>query len=403
MTASAWSTSGGRRWNFSKGKQAFIVQTVYTESLTNHRYRYALEQCFARSKSLAQPSIASLQALVLFLITTHYSPTSAPVNSLLALAISLALQLNLHQDPLQTSQGQSSYSTVADRTSTEIRRRLWWHIMTLDVQYAEITRTDPLISETMWTTRFPDSLNDGELDASCKLPIPPQTGKVFDPGTFAIPAAAPHGGEQENRRTDTSFALLRIEMMHVLRRQGFSEQFCANSGYNYLSTSAARIRFLEDLVQRVNQKFLQSCQGNDFLSFFERNAVKLVLSKHLMLAKQDEPARDRLRNCIKVLEAAVGLRKAHPRWAWLLRQPVELDSLELLWECLAAQSGTDQLDGDADRQHAWRLAEKAIESGERDDLAACYPMQWSRIQNLYTRAIELRSAQTQTGSQEQEN
>jgi len=334
---------------------------------------------------------------------THYSPLSAPVNSLLALAISLALRLSLHQDPLETSQSASNYPTVADRTSAEMRRRLWWHIMTLDVQYAEITRTDPTVSEAMWTTRFPGSFNDGELDASSELPIPPPTGEIFDPETFSIQAAALQGGDQANRKTDMSFALSMIEMTHALRRHRFSEQFCINNGYNYLSTPAARIQFLNDLVKKVNQRYVQIYEGNDFLSFFERNAVKLVLSKHLMVSKQDEPVRDRLHNCIQVLEAAVGLRKTHPRWAWLLRQPVELDSVELVWECLVAQTNAEQFDSDADRQFAWRLAEKVTESGERDNLTACYPTQWSRIRKLYAQAIALRSAQIRTGNQEQES
>jgi Fungal specific transcription factor domain len=333
---------------------------------------------------------------------THYSPLSAPVDSLLALAISIALRLNLHQDPSQTSLGESSYPTVANRTSKEMRRRLWWHLMTLDVQYAEITKTDPTITEAMWTTRFPGSFNDGELDASSELPIPPQTGEIFDPETLMIQIATPRGGEQENCRTDMSFALSRIEIMHVLRRHGFSEKFCLNNGYEYLSTSTARVQFIDDLVKRVNQKYLQFWKGNDFLGFFERNAVKIMLSKHLMLAKKNGAARDRLRDCVQVLEAAVGLRKTYPRCAWLVRQPVELDTLELLWEYFATQPDTEQLSGDADEQHAWKLAERGTESGDRDNLAACYPTQWSRIKNLCDRAIELRSRQTRSGDLEQE-
>jgi hypothetical protein len=333
---------------------------------------------------------------------THYSPLSAPFDFLLTLAISLALRLNLHQDQSQTSQGQSNYPTVADRTSEEMRRRLWWHLMTLDVQYAEIMKTDPTITEAMWTTRFPGSFNDGELDDSNELPIPPQTGEIFNPETFTIQITTPHDDEQENYRTDMSFALSRIEIMYVLRRHGFSEQFCLNNGYEYLSTSTARVQFINDLVKRVNQKYLQFWKGNDFLGFFERNAVKIMLSKHLMLAKQDRPAKDRLHDCIKVLEAAVGLRKTYPRCAWLVRQPVELDTIELLWEYFITQLGTEQLSGDVDEQHAWKLAEKATESGDRDNLAACYPTQWSRIQNLCDRAIELRSRQTRSGNLEQE-
>ncbi|KAF1808579.1 hypothetical protein P152DRAFT_517473 [Eremomyces bilateralis CBS 781.70] len=359
------------------------------------RYRYALEQCFVRSNSRARLSVASLQALVLFLNMTHYSPLSTPVDSLLTLGIGLALRLNLHQDPSQSSQGHPSYPTIADHTSAEMRRRLWWHIMALDVQYAEAAIRDPIISEAMWTTRFPSSYNDGELDCLSEQPMPPPTGETFDPEIFATQATAPHSDEQESRRTDMSFALSRLEIMKSLRRYSFSEQFCINNGYNYLATPVAQIQFLNDLVQRVHQKYLRFQQGNDRLSFFERNAVKLILSKHLMMAKRNEPIREILSNCIKVLEAAVGLRKSQARWAWLLRQPVELDSLELLLECLARRPDTEQLSGDEDLEHAWTLAKKATESGERDNLAACYPAQWARIQKLCEHAIERRFPRTQ--------
>jgi hypothetical protein len=234
---------------------------------------------------------------------THYSPLSAPVNSLLALAIGLALRLGLHQDPPQPVQSLSStptlssLPTVAEHTSTEMRRRLWWHIMTLDAQYAEIDKTDPIISEAMWTTSFPGSFNDSELDESSERPMPPPPGETFDPATFANQAATLYGAGQENRSTDMSFALLRMELMHTLRRHGFSEHFCTNNGYTYLTTPAARIQFLEDLVQRVNQDYLQFRQGNDLLSFFERNAVKVMLSKHLMMAQQDRPVTDRIHKC----------------------------------------------------------------------------------------------------------
>ena len=333
----------------------------------------------------------------------HYSPLSAPVDSILGLAISLALRFNLHQDPAQIPQHQTSYPTIADGTSQEMRRRLWWHLMTVDVQYAEVMKTDPIITEAMWTTKFPRSFNDSELDASSELPIPPRTGEIFDPETYTIQNANSCCDGHENSRTDISFALSRIEIMHALRRHGFSEQFCLNNGYEYISKSTARVQYINDLVNKVNQKYLQFWKGNDSLGFFERNAMKIILSKYLMLAKQDEPARDQLRDYVQVIEAAVGLRKTYPKCAWLVRQPVELDALELLWEYFTMQPGSGQLGSDADKQHAWKLAEKATESGDRDNLASCYPTQWSRIQKLCNRAVELRSGQTPSGVLEQEN
>jgi hypothetical protein len=276
-----------------------------------------------------------------------------------------------------------------------MRRRLWWHIVALDVQYAEATATDPIISEAMWTTRFPSSYNDSELDSISDRPMPPPNGERFDPETFTTLTTS-HSDEQESRITDMSFALSRLEMMRSLRQFSFSERFCIQNGYTHLSTSEAKIQFLNDLGQNVHQKYLRFQQGNDFLSFFKRNAMKLLLSKHLMMAKRDEPTKEVLNNCVKVLEAAVGLRKPQSRCAWLLRQCVELDSLELLWECLIALPG-EQPGRDENQKHALVLAERATESGERDNLAACYPDQWSRIQKLCERALERRATQTQSG------
>ena len=194
--------------------------------------------------------------------------------------------------------------------------------MALDVQYAEAATTDPIIFQVMWTTRFPSSCNDGELDAFSQRPMPPATGETFDAETFATQAIPLRSDEQENRRTDMSFTLSRLETMHSLRRCSFSERFCINNGYDHLPTSAAQIQFLNDLVQRIHQKYVQFQQGNDFLSFFKRNAVKLILSKHLMKMKRNEPTIDVLKNCVNVLEATVGLRKMGSKWVWLLRQPV---------------------------------------------------------------------------------
>jgi hypothetical protein len=317
---------------------------------------------------------------------SHYSPLSGSIDSLLALVVGLALHLHLQQDPLQFSNDQSNHLTLADRTSVEMRRRLWWHIMTLDVQYAEYMKKDPVIYEAMWTTKFPSSFNDGELDALSQVPIPPPSGEIFDQDSFDIGEETTQYREQRDRRTDMSFALSRIELMHSLRRHAFSKQFCETNGYDYLSTSAARNQFANDLVKRMNQKYLQHWKGNDFLGFFERNALKLILSKHLMLAKQKESVRDRLYDCFKVLEAAVGLRKTDSSRAWLIRQSVELDSLEMLWECLL---GTEELNDDANKRHSWTLAERASESAQRDNLATCYPAQWARIEKLYNRALDI--------------
>jgi hypothetical protein len=371
----------------------------------HHRrsYRYGLEQCLVRSNFLTNPTLTSLQALVLYLITARYSPLTAPIDSLLALAIRLAMRLGLHMDRLETLPQSSPIITLAEKTETEMQLRLWWHIMTIDVRLAEDAGTDPTIWDGMWNAEMPGNFDDVELDTFSQLPLPPDAGETFDPDTVRIqrPNAGGEHRTYRDRRTDMSFALLRIEMTHAMRRLAFSEQFCRANGYEYLSTTAARVQFLESMMRDIDLKYLQFCNRNDMFSFFERNAAKLILSRHLMMASKDGPIRETLHNCVQVLEAAAAMRKIHKKWSWLLRSYVEFDALALLWECLGKILKAAEQDvsvnsrdgGDEELRHAWTLAEVAFQRRKEDDLKYCYGDKGLRIEKLRGRALELRRAE----------
>lgn len=294
------------------------------------------------------------------------------------------MQLNLHKERTPKVREPSRFVTLGEKTETEMRRRLWWHIIVLDVQIAEDIGSDPMLWEGMWQVRMPGNLDDVELDASSELPLPPNAGEIFDPDTYAIQNAAGAGEQrlQHDRRTDMSFALLQLEMNYAMRRFAFSEHFCRANGYEYLSTQTARVQFLETLMRSIDQRYLQYCNRNDMFSFFERNAAKLMLSRHLMIARKDGPPTQTMHNCVQVLEAAAAMRKTHTRWAWLLRSSVELDTLELLWQCLhdiTTSIDYEELNQDEVR-HAWTLAEIAFQRGKEDELELCYTDKWARIE-----------------------
>jgi hypothetical protein len=205
-----------------------------------------------------------------------------------------------------------------------------------------------------------------------------------------------------DRRTDVSFALLRIEMSYAMRQFAFSEHFCTANGYRYMATKPARIQFLERHMASIDQRYLQFCNRNDMFSFFQRNAVKLILSRHLMLAKRDDNINEVLHNTVMVLEAAASMRKTHKRWAWSLRSYVELEALELLWRCLNSGllSTVDSADAEAivmpnpanigQISHGWLLASSAFQRGEDDGLDLCYSDKWARIKQLRESALSRR-------------
>lgn len=329
---------------------------------------------------------------MLYTTTVPDAPVAAPTDTLLALAIHLAMKLDIHQDYARDQQQPLVLVTLADKTESELRRRLWWHILTLDVLTAERAGTDPRIIEGTWNARPPDNIDDEELDADSQLPLPPRPGETFDPDTHAMHDYAT--AHDQGRRTDMSYALTRMEIFHSLRRHNFSEQFCKINRYEYLSSPASRIQFLDDLVRKLNMKYLQHCQRNDMFSFVVRNVAKVILSKHLMLNKRTGPTPESLHNCVQVLEAAVGLRRAHARWIWSLRSYVELEVLEVLLHCLTgiwAEPAHGDSEYEAQIQHARALAQATVQRGRDDDLRSCYPDQWERIEALQKKSEERRA------------
>lgn len=355
------------------------------------RYRHALEQCLIRSNALAQPTLVSLQALVLFITMVKFSPLKAPVNSLLATAIALARGLNLHLEHAPWRKWLASkvdlpHPTVAVFTSTELQMRLWWHLVTLDAELAESSKSVPTMLEATWSTRFPGSYDDAELGLLYSMPMPLPV-EVSDYLHRLGPYRAGHA--RPAQRTDASFALVRMAIMHYLKCLMFPEEFWPKSKGDRPSSTEDRVRYLDKLIERVNDQYLSVCQRHDPQSFFERNAIRVVLSKHLMLANHNVSANQRRHDCAQVLIAAAELRKFHPKWAWLIRQTAELDALELLWELLSSPPGPGE-PVEADEQDPWVLAEVATNSGKRDDMEAHHPDQWSRILQLRECARESR-------------
>ena len=192
-------------------------------------------------------SLVALQALVLYIGVSRHAPLEVPIASLLSLAIRAAMQLGLHQEERNEVRASGAFTTMAEKTHSELRRRLWWHILSLDVQIAEESGGDPTLHEGMWSCRMPQNLDDVELDFWSNLPLPPRAGETFNPDTYRMQEndAINAFVDSFDRRTDMSYALLRIEMTYAMRQFAFSEQFCHANRYKCLTTVPQRMQFLE--------------------------------------------------------------------------------------------------------------------------------------------------------------
>ncbi|KAL9097653.1 MAG: hypothetical protein Q9163_006321 [Psora crenata] len=125
------------------------------------RYRAGTERALANADFLNTTEMGTLQALSIFLITVRANDDSQYTWTLTAVAVRLAHALGLHREG--TSVNMSPFAV-------EMRRRLWWELIALDVRCCEDRASDPLILESSFNTRRPLNINDSDISPEMTEP-----------------------------------------------------------------------------------------------------------------------------------------------------------------------------------------------------------------------------------------
>lgn len=174
--------------NFNDGRTSLLA-----------RYRSGTESALSNADLLSTKEIGTLQALAIFLVSSSAVPMgfTIPVNrlqnfqvrqfhmwmkytnnspqttvrtnddtmfawTLFGVAVRLGHSLNLHRE--------STWSSISPFTR-EMRRRLWWLLIDLDVRGLEDRGSDPFILESSFDTVKPLNINDDDMDPGSMEPI----------------------------------------------------------------------------------------------------------------------------------------------------------------------------------------------------------------------------------------
>ena len=126
------------------------------------KYRAGIERALTNADLLNTKDLGVLQALCLFLLALRTNETSQTDWTLLAVLIRLAHGMGLHRE---------TFSTSLSPFTVEMRRRLWWHIIVLDIRASEDRGTEPIIGSSSFDTRRPLNINDEDIEpASQTMP-----------------------------------------------------------------------------------------------------------------------------------------------------------------------------------------------------------------------------------------
>ncbi|KAF7563532.1 hypothetical protein G7046_g573 [Stylonectria norvegica] len=350
------------------------VQTNFGVSQAQYvsQFRFALEQALARANLLNTSDIAVLQAFTLFLTMVKCHDDSKFCWTLTGICVRMAQALGLHRDGVQLG---------LPPFEVEMRRRLWWGIMNIDLRSAEEMGSDLIVSDKNFDTQLPSNINDADIDPSfTEFPLP------------------------QDGRTDTTVSLVRSEICALSRRLFTAMTELGPIGHEDIKRSLEeREHMLVEVYDRIEEKFLKhAVTTNDPLYWMAALVARIVMAKMGLIIYQpvlfpgtgpelSKEIRNRLwLSTIEIVEHNYILN-TDPRcrqWRWLFQSYRQWAAIAYMLLEVSRRPWT------ATSERAWEAAQilghdHPLKSTENADHTAV----WIPVKGLYAKAKRHRATE----------
>ena len=124
------------------------------------RYRLGLEHALAAANFLNNPNLVILQALAIFLGLVRMHENPRYVWMMTGLVVRISQYLGLQRD--------GTHFGHLTPFEIEMRRRVWWCIVMLDLRASEDQGTDLTIAIDSFDTKLPSNINDSDISPETK-------------------------------------------------------------------------------------------------------------------------------------------------------------------------------------------------------------------------------------------
>ncbi|KAI1478015.1 putative C6 transcription factor [Daldinia eschscholtzii] len=273
----------------------FVVVTSLTDeecrdifeiekSILYSRYRLATRQALVNAGFLSTSSPMTLQAYAIFMMCVRKSYRHDTLFVLSGVAIRLARKMGLHRDG--SLLGLSPFET-------EMRRRLWWHLIHVDFRLADILGTRPSLDLVSTDIKLPLNVSDEDLN-------PNMTNEPTE----------------RNGITAITFCLIRCEIFKALER--FLPNPVHGAHWEALRGTdlslAEKDRMIDQVEEYLETKYLRHCDPLDSLHTFISIMVRSSIGKMRVFAHSPRSSPNRpikmpqsernlvFSNCTKLLE-----------------------------------------------------------------------------------------------------
>ncbi|KAM0335445.1 hypothetical protein ACHAQA_000491 [Verticillium albo-atrum] len=145
-----------------------LIYLAEERSSIIQRYQFNLERALHRADYLSSTKLKTLQAFTIYVAVIRSHGASKPSWALLALLIRLAQGQGLHRDGAQPPN--------LTPFEIELRRRLWWMLIVLDVRAAEDRGTEVIILRGSYDTHMVININDDDFGPDTLVHLTDRSG-----------------------------------------------------------------------------------------------------------------------------------------------------------------------------------------------------------------------------------
>jgi hypothetical protein len=180
---------------------------------------------------------------------------SGTLHILCGLAVRLSMRVGLHRD---------GATLGLPPFETELRRRLWWHIIQLDFRTSDLLGIRPSLDLFVGDTKPPSNVEDEDISPGMTEPPKERTGI-------------------------TSLALFRVRcsITQFLRHLYLSSLSSNASGFDIISSAAVSVeekeRMIIELEDAFESKYLRYCDPSEPLHMFVSIVIRSVICRMKVL------------------------------------------------------------------------------------------------------------------------
>lgn len=287
--------------------------------------------------------------------------------TLTAVAIRIAHSLELHRE-----NNESSVSPYEQ----EMRRRLWWQIVILDVHASEDRGSEPMIHEISFNTKKPMNVNDEDLNPEDMRPVSARIGST------AMTLCA-IGHEMWQLHRECSAVSRPDENGQVSQSPHFVER---------------KLSMISQYQQHFETQYLAHCDSRNPICWVATMMTRLVLGRLLLgiyhpvnqeyrSSTYPSVTRERLLlTSVEIMEGAYALDREPKaaQWKWFFKSWVQWHALAVALAELCVQ------DQGALVQRAWAIVDLVFEPWATHIADSKRGMLWRPIQKMMAKARVIR-------------